>query len=182
MSEEGHRKLMEFLNAPEHVQRQFDKRLGEAIRQSLDSERAIADLTADDPLATPTPADPIPLRWDASWSKRATRPAPKPGEPEPYSRDADPLLDLDLREVWADLTGLEVRGDVSRCPLPDHDDRFPSCTVKAEFWRCHSCDKGGSIIDLGAVLYGIEPRGRGFFDIRRQLLACLGMDEGRRAA
>ena len=177
----GSRHLTEYLNAPEHVQRQFDKRLDDEIRKSLEAERAIADLTWDDPYATPTPADPIPLRWDASWSKRAKRPAPKPGEPEPYSRDTDPLLDLDLREVWDALTGTEVRGEMASCPLPDHHDRFPSCTVKAEFWRCHSCDKGGSIIDLGAAVYGMEPRGRSFFDIRRRLLGELGM-EGERAA
>lgn len=170
------RHLTEYLNAPSHVQDAFDKQLTRTILESLASERWLAEQIDGDPLARPSTADPIALRWDASWSKRAKRPAPKPGEPEPYSRETDPLLDLDLREVWEGLTGEMVRGEVSRCPSPDHDDRFPSCTVKAEFWRCHACDIGGSAIDLGALLYGIEPRGRGFFDVRRRLLAGLGME------
>ena len=169
------RKLTEYLNAPSHVQDAFDKRLASTIRESLESERWLAEQVAGDPLATPSTADPIPLSWDSSWSKRAKRPSPRPGEPEPYSRETDPLLDLDLREVWEALTGHPVRGEMSHCPNPDHSDRFPSCTVKAEFWRCHRCDIGGSAIDLGATVYGIEPRGKGFFDIRRRLLGELGM-------
>lgn len=173
----GTRHLTEYLNAPSHVQDAFDKQLTRTIRESLESERWLAEQIDGDPLARPSTADSIPLRWDASWSKRAKRPAPKPGEPEPYSRETDPLLDLDLREVWEGLTGETVRGEVSRCPLPDHTDRFPSCTVKAEFWRCHACDKGGSAVDLGAALFGIQPRGRGFWDVRRRLLEALGMEE-----
>ena len=34
---------------------------------------------------------------------------------------------------------------------------------------CFAGCGGGSIIDLGALLYGIEPRGRGFTDIRKRL-------------
>jgi len=38
--------------------------------------------------------------------------------------------------------------------------------------------RGGSAIDLAAHLYGLEPRGAGFFEIRRRLaLDLLGREE-----
>lgn len=179
---EGGRKLREYLAAPASIQDAFDKRVDEAIRKSLEAERAVADEVGDDPLATRhVPAEPIGVAWDERWSKRAKW-KPKPTDKfQPYSREVDPLLDLDLRTVWEQLTGFDLRGEASRCPLPDHDDSFPSCGVKENFWRCNRCDVGGSLIDLGAVLYGLEPRGQTFHLIRERLLADLGMDD-RRAA
>lgn len=176
---DGNRKLREYLAAPEHVQDQFDRRVREAIERQREQDEWLAEELGDE--LGHVPAEPLDVKWDASWSKRATRPRPKPGDPEPYDRATDPLLQLDVRSVWSDLTGLDLRGEASRCPLPDHDDRFPSCGVKERFWRCNRCDKGGSLIDLGAAIYGIEPRGRGFHDIRQRLLADLGMDEARAA-
>lgn len=72
------------------------------------------------------------------------------------------------------LTGAEVsdRGGMVRCPLPGHEDRTPSCHVYADApagWYCFGCGRGGSLIDLGAELWGIDPRGRGYHDLRRRL-------------
>jgi hypothetical protein len=61
------------------------------------------------------------------------------------------------------------------CPMPDHEDRHPSCKVTSTHWRCWSCGAGGSIIDLGAAVYGLEPRGSGYHEIRRRLLVDLGL-------
>lgn len=121
--------------------------------------------------------------WTPAWDRRAERARnPQPSRFEPYDRNADPLLDLDLRDVWEQLTGDEpnASGRV-RCPNPDHDDRWPDCSPREHDWRCFGCGAHGSIIDLGALLYGIEPRGRGFHTIRQRLLADLGMGEARAA-
>jgi hypothetical protein len=72
------------------------------------------------------------------------------------------------------LTGREVGAD-GKATCPFHaggDERTPSLhaypTPEAG-WVCFAGCGGGSIIDLGALLYGIEPRGRGFTDIRKRL-------------
>lgn len=178
--------LTGYLRAPAAVQDAFDRQIGRAIAAELDLERRLELDHADDELfdAERMRAIRFPrrVRWDRSWQRRATRPQPKPGQRAPYSRETDPLFDLDLREVWADLTGDEIRGVLAPCPNPDHDDRFPSCAVRDRLFFCNACGSSGSIVDLGALLYGIQPRGSGFFEIRNRLLAELGLDEGRAAA
>ena len=78
------------------------------------------------------------------------------------------------------LTGLEPnsRGDVV-CPL--HDDTNPSLHVYPGDggWYCFGCERGGTIFDMAGALWGIEPRGKGYHDIRRRLHAMFG---GRDAA
>ena len=81
----------------------------------------------------------------------------------------DPLRAIPLPVVFEILTGRVPRSGMVRCPLPDHDDREPSCHVGDELFFCHGCGAGGSAIDLGAHLYGIESRGHGYFEIRRRL-------------
>ena len=73
------------------------------------------------------------------------------------------------------LTGGEVGRD-GKVACLFHDDRTPSLEVYAEpagGWYCFGCDRGGTIIDFGAALYGIEPRGPGYWEIRRRLEAEL---------
>jgi len=72
------------------------------------------------------------------------------------------------------LTGREVGSD-GKATCPFHaggQERTPSLhaypTPEAG-WVCFAGCGGGSIIDLGALLYRIEPRGRGFTDIRKRL-------------
>lgn len=117
------------------------------------------------------------INWDEHWDRRAGAARRRPaGFHAVYDRDSDPLFALDLRcEVWEQLTGEPIVGSVSRCPHPDHEDRWPSCAVRTRLWFCNGCSASGSIIDLGALLYGIEPRGSGFFRIRERLLADLGL-------
>lgn len=118
------------------------------------------------------------INWDDRWERRVRSVRRRPqNAPVVYSRETDPLFDIDLRTAWTELTGFELRGSASPCPSPDHDDRFASCAVHARLFHCHGCKAGGSVIDLGALLYGLEPRGFGFFEIRKRLLAELGMEE-----
>lgn len=197
--------LAGYLNAPPVIREAFDRAQARAIERELADRREIDEWVeaelADDPLAqavarrrrndrlivgaidgtaaTEPPLRVRGIRWDAHWQRRADaarRLGARVTAP-PYSRETDPLFDVDLREVWTELTGLELRGNVTRCPSPDHDDRFASCGVKARFFNCLGCKAGGSIIDLGALVFGLEPRGAGFFEIRRRLLAELGIEE-----
>ena len=66
-------------------------------------------------------------------------------------------------------------GHDGKTACPWHDDWNPSLHAYDgdRGWFCFQCGAGGSIIDLGARLYGIEPRGRGFHEIRRRLIADL---------
>ena len=40
-------------------------------------------------------------------------------------------------------------------------------------WRCFGCNRGGGVIDLAAALYGIDPRGRGYWRLRDLILERL---------
>jgi hypothetical protein len=90
--------------------------------------------------------------------------------------DDDPLKSIEPRVYVEALTGEVVPANgMMRCPLPDHDDHTPSFQVLSSHWRCFGCNRGGSVIDFAAALYGIEPRGSGYVEIRRRLLADLGV-------
>lgn len=89
----------------------------------------------------------------------------------------DPLQRIAPAEYVARLTGREAGRDGKVCcPLPGHDDRTPSFQTyptPERGWSCFGCGKGGTIIDFGAALFGVEPRGAGYHEIRRRLAAEL---------
>lgn len=168
-----------YLEAPEGVREAFDKRALAFARNQADWDRYWHErIELDDPLAREPEKRLRAPQWSGAWERRASRPPPRLGEP--YSRDTDPLLEMDLRELWPLVTGEEVpaSGFVS-CPAPEHEDLHPSCSVRESAFNCFSCGVGGSAIDLGAQAYGIEPRGRGFHALRRELLAAAGIEEAR---
>ena len=105
-----------------------------------------------------------------------------PGPPSPVGAprrrshaDRDPLLALDPDRYVSALTGQEVpRSRKVRCPL--HEDRTASLHVypdAAHGWFCFGCRRGGSVYDLAAGVWGIEPRGAGFVAIADRLRATL---------
>jgi DNA primase len=69
----------------------------------------------------------------------------------------DFLAELERREVWA--PSWNHRSFVVRCPLPDHEDRTPSCsmTQRDGVWLvcCHGCGFSGDGVDLLAALDGM---------------------------
>ena len=177
-SSRGEWKLGEYLQAPEHIQRQFDRRILEAVAAQRSAEDFEEECGWDFLWIPPRPEAGVGVSWDGSWSRKVERAKRNQDSGRQlYDRDNDPLLDVHLPDVWEDLTGYSLRGNVSSCPSPDHPDRFPSCVVRSRLWFCNGCDASGSIIDLGALIYDIEPRGRGFFEIRNGLLASLGVEE-----
>lgn len=161
--------LREYLAAPESVRAEFDRRLVAEIKADTDWRRWHSEVEDDDPTPPRQPEEPLrrPVRWDARWQRRATR---RRTHPQPQAYDRDALLALDLREMWEKITGEEVprHGRVT-CPFPGHDDRNPACSVRESDWRCFACNKGGTIIDLAAIVFEIEPTGAGYFEIRDRL-------------
>lgn len=77
-------------------------------------------------------------------------------------------------EYVASLADAEVpaHGGMVHCPLPDHDDRRPSCMVYAEparGWYCWGCSRGGTAYDLAAHVWGLGLRGPVFVELRQRL-------------
>jgi len=74
------------------------------------------------------------------------------------------------------LTGLR-RGRDGKVSCPFHGaDRTPSLHVysdPADGWYCYGCQRGGSIFDLGAAVFGLSTRGRDFIELRRRLHEAL---------
>jgi hypothetical protein len=125
------------------------------------------DVTAYDPRAVvgdlPDPSD------SRAREDRASGPV------RPLRAVTDPLASIDPPTYIAALTGREVGRD-GKTACPFHDDRTPSLhaypTVERG-WCCHAGCGGGTIIDFGAKLYGLEPRGAGYHEIRHRLEADL---------
>jgi hypothetical protein len=86
----------------------------------------------------------------------------------------NPVRAVPLAVAFEILLGETVpHSGMVRCPLPGHEDRTPSCRVGHALFHCFGCGRGGSIVDLAAELWGIEPRGAGYFEIRERLEAEL---------
>lgn len=105
------------------------------------------------------------------------RPAARP---RPTSATADELQAIPAPVYVLALTGRELgRDGKSQCPFhAGGEERTASLQVYTPptgpgSWFCFACRRGGSIIDFGALLYDVEPRGRGYWEIRRRLAADL---------
>lgn len=111
-------------------------------------------------------ADPPPSTGRASRHRRPMRAVHR-----------DRLLAIAPERYVHALTGQEVgRSRKVRCPL--HNDSTPSLHVyrdPSHGWFCFGCRRGGSVYDLAAALWHIEPRGSGFVALREGLQAVLGL-------
>jgi len=71
----------------------------------------------------------------------------------------DFLVELEHREIR--VPSWSRRSFVVRCPLPDHQDRTPSCSMTQRDGRwlvcCHGCGFRGDGVDLLAALDGMTP-------------------------
>jgi hypothetical protein len=88
--------------------------------------------------------------------------------------DNDPLKRIPAAEYLPAIAGVDVSSSGRcRCPMPDHEDVHPSAKCYGTRWHCFSCGAGGTIIDLGAAVYDLEPRGAGFIELRRRIASAL---------
>jgi hypothetical protein len=126
------------------------------VRTKRECKRALEDVVGE-------LADPV-----AERSARAPAPAPTAGD--------NPLATIPPPVYVELLTGRERGRDGKKVACLFHDDRTPSLEVyddPARGWYCFGCERGGSIVDFGAALWEIEPRGAGYHEIRRRLEAEL---------
>lgn len=97
----------------------------------------------------------------------------KPRRPTPSAPSADALLDIAPAEYVEALTGEQVgRSGLIRCPLPDHEDRTPSCQIYDDAergWFCFGCERGGTIYDLASAMWSLDTRGEDFKILRRRI-------------
>lgn len=172
-------------NAAEHVKR-ANRRIAHALggdMNATDLARILrAPTTANHKHQPPKPVEVVRLEL-ATFTARevvghladpigAKRPAPAIAA---ELADGDALRSLAAADYAPLLTGREVGRDGKMC-CPFHEDRTPSLhaySAPERGWVCYGCQRGGSIIDFGAALYDIAPRGRGFHEIRRRLASDL---------
>jgi hypothetical protein len=85
------------------------------------------------------------------------------------------LLGIPTADYVRVLAGREPnRAGKVACPF--HDDRTPSLQMyEGGSFYCFGCRKGGTIYDFAAHLYGVEPRGEEFFELRNRLTAQFGI-------
>lgn len=92
-------------------------------------------------------------------------------------RDLDSIPTSDYVYV---LTGHEVApGHRCDCPLPDHDDTSHDFALVRDSdtrWCCYGCNRGGTIFQFAALLWGIQPplRGTTFREVRDRLHDVFG--------
>lgn len=106
-----------------------------------------------------------------------------------YERDlratmepTDPLYDVSAWVYFPAIVGREpdTRGWL-RCPFhAAGEERTPSLQVHDHpmpaWWKCHACERGGTVYDLAAEAWGIEPRRDGFHELRERIAAaCVGV-------
>jgi hypothetical protein len=84
----------------------------------------------------------------------------------------DPLLRIPPRVYVADLLARSPGRD-GKVQCPFHDDQHASLhayPTGTQGWFCFSCRRGGTIYDLAAGAWGLQPRGRDFVELRSRLL------------
>ena len=117
-------------------------------------------------------------QWDASWRRRARayRIAEAAGWPESdLEAQRERLKAIPTEEYVPRLVGEDFRAGRMNCPLPDHEDRTPSFTVRWDNrWQCFGCGAKGDIYELAAHLWGLSLHGSGFLDLHERLLECFG--------
>lgn len=158
----GNRNLREFLAAPETVQDAFMSRI--ALESRRESEMLVGLCQIGAPHGPPAPCR---VRWDDAWRRRC-RNARLVAAGKRDELDRDAVIDaMPLSEWWLLLTG-EQPGRDRKVLCPFHDERTPSCSVRETRFRCFGCDKRGTVIDLAAHVWDLDPE-RDFVDVLKRL-------------
>lgn len=194
-------RLTDYLRAPESIQEAFDRRIKAAVERQSEwdadfDEQHRLDWNHPDPelrevfrastrrrretkllnsiLGIVGYGDSLGVEWDEGWSRRARNARRRQGKPQQRQYDREALLAIDLREAWEDITGEPIHRGRATCPNPEHEDRYPDCGVRESDWRCFACGAHGTIIDLGAIVWGIKPQGSGYFRVADRIMGAVG--------
>ncbi len=119
-------------------------------------------------LSLALPADPDPVAW---------RPRPRRARLGRTRLDRQ-LLAIPAVDYVRALTSLEPNRE-GKIPCPFHEDRNPSLQLYADggFYCFGSgCRRGGSIFDFAGHLWGIDPRGAAFLELRERLAITFALD------
>ena len=168
-------RLTAFLALPADERDQFDQ----ALEHQIDCRNSIAL----DEARSDAGLEPLPRRaLLQAVPDLPGRPYRSPSTHSHGYRTDDVLVTIAPPAYMEAVTGesLPTGGGRIRCPLPDHEDRHPSCQVYGEpgrGWYCFGCSRGGGLIELAAYLTGIEPRGSGYWEIRAWIAERLLGDE-----
>ena len=120
-----------------------------------------------DRLQAVLPRDPDPPTW---------RPAPKLQRTGRTPLDRE-LLAIPAAEYARVLTSRQPNNE-GKIPCPFHPDRHPSLQLYPDggFYCFGSgCRRGGSIFDFAGHLWGIDPRGTAFLELRERLADLFGL-------
>lgn len=102
------------------------------------------------------------------------RPARKPSPRPAAGLFADPLRRIPATFYVPLLTGRTLGHDGKlRCPLhANGEERTPSLHAYDGDggWYCYGCQRGGTIIDLAAALWGLGTRGEDYREVRRRVV------------
>ena len=88
---------------------------------------------------------------------------PTPNQGHDYPADVMAML-TDPVQLCTQLGLVRDRRGLIRCPDPGHVDMSPSAYVIRHqgsgkiMWKCHSCKRGGSVLSLIAMVYGLDIR------------------------
>jgi RepB DNA-primase from phage plasmid/CHC2 zinc finger len=113
----------------------------------------------------------------ASFPPTIVRPFQRRGSARQQRFTSDPLLAVAPAIYVERLLGCTVpRHRKVRCPF--HDDADASLHVyrrAAQGWYCYGCHRGGSVYDLGSLLYAIPARGPQFLELKARLAEALSI-------
>jgi hypothetical protein len=167
------------LDELEHANRRLAIRLGGDLA-SVDAARILRPPTSRNWKHTPpTQVELLELHLGRRYTlieltAGLADPSPKPRSATAPARTATSDLDRQLLNIPAAvyvpaLTGREPnRAGKIRCPF--HNDHGPSFQLYEHDWYCYgACRTGGSIYDLGALIYGLGTRGRDYLELRHRL-------------
>jgi RepB DNA-primase from phage plasmid/CHC2 zinc finger len=151
-----------------------------ADRQAVDAARILRPpLTLNHKTDPPALVVCVRCELDVFTSEQIIGKLPDPTNRAPAQHQADRTYDaldqIPASEYVPQLTGHELGRDL-KLACPFHQDRTPSlhCYQDPEQgWYCYGCGAGGSVVDFAAALYGIDPRGAGFHEIRQRLASDL---------
>ena len=76
------------------------------------------------------------------------------------------LLDLLLRKG---RTFAVMKGELSRCISPNHEDKNPSCLIKNDKFHCFACGVQGDIYDAIGLMENISDRKAQFDAVKKYL-------------